>query len=285
MYGELRTALNNVASQFGQIALQLEESGHTKARAVINNVKKLHEIDDYCAAHHFARHTGPLIKALAFNTSDYDDDFVNAVVIGATGYACGYYPTITAPEAVVPKRWLAENVVIRNKLGKAIPLKEIEAAYSDLRSIYGWIADEYTDDARERMEKAVSVLDAADIFYDLCRDYAIVDVGDIGEKYYDVLALAFEAVAWRAIEMYEIPVWEPLARRMQIMTEQRARDFAVAPTKKALWKETLLLQFIQRQISLNNFECAAACAIKWRDELRELAPYVSEKTRIWICEA
>lgn len=50
MYGELRIALNNVASQFGQLALQLEESGHTKARAVINNVKKLHEIDDYCAA-------------------------------------------------------------------------------------------------------------------------------------------------------------------------------------------------------------------------------------------
>lgn len=32
MYGELRIALNNVASQFGQLALQLEESGHTKAR-------------------------------------------------------------------------------------------------------------------------------------------------------------------------------------------------------------------------------------------------------------
>lgn len=47
MYGELRTALNNVASQFGQIALQLEESHQTKARAVINNVKKLHEIDDF----------------------------------------------------------------------------------------------------------------------------------------------------------------------------------------------------------------------------------------------
>lgn len=285
MYGELRTSLNNIASQFGAIALQLEESVHTKARAVINNVKKLHEIDDFCAAHYFARNTDPLIKALAFNTSDYDDDFVNAVVIGATGYACGYYPTITAPEAVLPKRWMAENVVIRSKLGKTIPLKEIEAVYSDLRSICGWIADEYPDDARERMEKAVSVLDAADIFYDLCRDYAIVDVGDIGGKYYDVLALAFEAVAWRAIEMHEIPVWEPLARHMQLMTEQSARDFAVTPTKKVLWKETLLLQFIQHQISLNNFKCAAACAIAWRDELRELVPYVSEKTRIWICEA
>lgn len=75
MHGELRTALNNVASQFGQLALQLEESGHTKARAVINNVKKLHEIDDYCAAHFFARNTNTLIKALAFNTSDYDYDF------------------------------------------------------------------------------------------------------------------------------------------------------------------------------------------------------------------
>lgn len=98
MYGELRIALNNVASQFGQLALQLEESGHTKARAVINNIKKLHEIDDYCAAHFFARNTESLIKALAFNTSDYDDDFVNAVVIGATGYTCGYYNTIGAPD-------------------------------------------------------------------------------------------------------------------------------------------------------------------------------------------
>lgn len=71
MYGELRTALNNVASKFGQ----LEENGHMKARAVINNVKKLHAIDDYCAAHYFARNTDPLIKALALNTSDYDDDF------------------------------------------------------------------------------------------------------------------------------------------------------------------------------------------------------------------
>lgn len=285
MYGELRIALNNVASQFGQLALQLEESYQTKAYAVINNVKKLHEIDDFCAAHFFARNTESLIKALAFNTSDYDDDFVNAVMIGATGYECGYYPTIMAPETVSSARYLAENVVIRNKLGKHIPLKEIESAYSDLRSICGWIAEEYPDDARERMEKAVSVLDAADVFYDLCRDYAIIDVGDIGGKYYDVLALAFEAVAWRATETGSARNWEPLARRMQLMSEQRARDYAVAPTKKALWQETLLLQFIQRQISLNNFKCAAACAIAWRDELRELTPYVSEKTRIWICEA
>lgn len=285
MYGELRTALNNVASRFGQIALQLKESHQTKARAVINNVKKLHEIDDFCAAHFFARNTESLIKALVFNTSDYDDDFVNAVVIGATGYACGYYPTIMAPETTSPARYLAENVVIRNKLGKHIPLVEIESAYSDLRSICGWIAEEYPDDARERMEKTVSVLDAAKVFYDLCRDYAIVDVGDIGGKYYDVLALAFEAVAWRATETSSAHFWEPLARRMQLMSEQRARDYAVAPTKKNLWKETLLLQFIQRQISLNNFNCAAACAIQWRDELRELTPYVSEKTRIWICEA
>lgn len=285
MYGELRIALNNVASQFGQLALQLEESGHTNASAVINSVKKLHEIDDYCAAHFFARNTESLIKALAFNTSDYDYDFVNAVVIGATGYACGYYNTIGAPETTSPARYLAEDVVIRNKLGKSITLKEIESAYSDLRSICGWIADEYPDDARERMEKAVSVLDAAKVFYDLCRDYAIVDVSDIGGKYYDVLALAFEAVAWRATETSSAHFWEPLARRMQLMSKQRARDYAVAPTKKNLWKETLLLQFIQRQISLNNFNCAAACAIQWRDELRELTPYVSEKTRIWICEA
>ncbi|MBF1762631.1 MAG: hypothetical protein HXP18_01655 [Veillonella sp.] len=285
MYGELRTALNNVASQFDRLALQLEESGHTKACAVINNVKKLHDIDDYCAAHYFARNTDQLIKALAFNTSDYDDDFVNAVVIGATGYACGYYPTIMAPENGIERRYLAEDVVIRSKLGKHIPLKEIESAYSDLRSICGWIADEYPDDARERMEKAVSVLDAADVFYDLCRDYAIVDVGDIGGKYYDVLALAFEAVAWRATEAGSARFWESLARHMQLMPEQRARDYAIAPTKKNLWKETLLLQFVQRQISLNNLNCAAACAIQWRDELRELAPYVSEKTRIWICEA
>lgn len=201
-------------------------------------------------------------------------------MIGATGYACGCYNTIGAPETVSPARYLAENVVIRNKLGKSITLKEIESAYSDLRSICGWIADEYPDDARERMEKAVSVLDAAKVFYDLCRDYAIVDVSDIGGKYYDVLALA-----WRATETSSAHFWEPLARRMQLMSEQRARDYAVAPTKKNLWKETLLLQFIQRQISLNNFNCAAACAIQWRDELRELAPYVSEKTRIWICEA
>ena len=234
MYGELRISLNACASKFDQIARQLEESGHTKARAVINNVKKLHEIDDYCAAHYFARNTDPLIKALAFNTPDYDDDFVNAVVIGATGYACGYYSTIMAPETVSAARYLAENVVIRNKLGKHIPLKEIESAYSDLRSICGWIADEYPDNARERMEKAVSVLDAADVFYDLCRDYAIVDVGDIDGKYYDVLALA-----WRATETGSARNWEPLARRMQLMPEQRARDYAVEPTKKNLWKETL----------------------------------------------
>ena len=285
MYGELRNTLNACASKFNAIALQLEESRHTKARAVINNVKKLHEIDDFCAAHFFARNTDTLVKALAFNTSDYDDGFVNAVVTGATGYACGYYNAIGSPERVSPARYLAENVVIRNKLGKYIPLKEIESAYSDLRSICGWIADEYPDDARERMEKAVSVSDAADVFYDLCRDYAIVDVGDIGGKYYDVLALAFEAVAWRATETGSARNWEPLARHMQLMPEQRARDYAVAPTKKNLCKETLLLQFIQRQISLNNLECAAACAIQWRDELRELTPYVSEKTRIWICEA
>lgn len=285
MYGELRIALNNVASQFGQLALQLEESGQTKARAVINNVKKLHEIDDFCAAHYFARNTDPLIKALAFNTSDYNDDVVNAVVIGATGYACGHYPTISAPELVSPARYLAENVVIRSKLDKTIPLKEIEAAYSDLRSICGWIADEYPDDARERMEKAVSVLDAADIFYDLCRDYAIVDVGDIGGKYYDVLALAFEAVAWRATETGTARDWEPLARHMQLMPEQRAADFVLKPFKRIPVNTVLLLQFIQRQISLNNFNCAAACAIRWRDELRELTPFVSEKTRIWICEA
>lgn len=116
MYGELRIALNNVASQFGQLALQLEESGHTKARAVINNVKKLHEIDDYCAAHYFARNTDLLIKALAFNTSDYDDDFVNAVMIGATGYACGYYNAIGAPERVSPARYLAENALVACRL-------------------------------------------------------------------------------------------------------------------------------------------------------------------------
>ena len=285
MNGELRTALNNVASQFGKLALQFEESGHTKARAVINNVKKLHEIDDFCAAHHFARHTGPLIKALAFNTADYDDDFVNTVVIGATGYACGYYPTIGTPESVSPARWLAENVVIRSKLGKTISLKEIETAYSDLRRICGWIADEYPDDARKRMEKAVSVLNAADVFYDLCRDYAIVDVGDIGGKYYDVLALVFEAVAWRATETGSARDWEPLARYIQLMPEQRAADFVIKPFKRIPTTTIPLLQFIQRQISLSNFKCAAACAIQWRDELRELTPYVSEKTRIWICEA
>lgn len=72
MYGELRNTLNTCASKFGAIALQLKAG--TRARAVINNVKKLHEIDDFCAAHFFARNTESLIKALAFNTSDYDDD-------------------------------------------------------------------------------------------------------------------------------------------------------------------------------------------------------------------
>lgn len=118
MYGELRIALNNVASQFGQLALQLEENGHTKARAVINNVKKLHEIDDFCAAHFFARNTESLIKALAFNTSDYDYDFVNAVVIGATDYACGYYNTIGAPETTSPARYLLRMWLSVAKLAK-----------------------------------------------------------------------------------------------------------------------------------------------------------------------
>ena len=285
MYGELRVALNNVASQFGQLALQLEESGHTKARAVINNVKKLHEIDDFCAAHHFARHTGPLIKALAFKTSDYDDDFVNAVVIGATGYACGYYPTIAEPENPTSEWKRAMNVVIRNKLGLFVPTAEVEKAYSEIWSACGWIANEYPEEARKRLESAVTIYDAVPIYYDLCRDYAEYDVGDISDKHYNMLALALNAVEWDIVKNRGKPKWEPLARHMQLMPEQRARDYAVAPTEKALWKETLLLHFIQRQISLNNFNCAAACAIRWRDELRELTPYVSEKTRIWICEA
>lgn len=285
MYGELRVALNNVASQFGQLALQLEESGHTKARAVINNVKKLHEIDDFCAAHHFARHTGPLIKALAFNTSDYDDDFVNAVVIGATGYACGYYPTIGAPENPTEEWKRAMNVVIREKLRMYVPIAEVEKSYLEIRSVCGWIANEYPEDARKRLESAVTIYDAVPIYYDLCRDYAENDVGDISDKHYNMLALALDAVERDTVENGGKPKWDRLARRMQIMPEQRAIDLTVTMSERMNFNAVPLLQFIQRQISLNNFNCAAACAIKWRDELRELSPYVSEKTRIWICEA
>ena len=164
MCGELRTALNNVASQFGQLELQLEESGHTEARNVINDVKKLHEIDDFCAAHRFARNTGSLVKALAFNTSDYSDDFVNAVVIGATGYACGYYPTISAPDNSTCEWKHAMSVVIRNKLGLFVPTAEVEKAYSEIRSACGWIAEEYPEDARKRLESAVTIYDAVPIF-------------------------------------------------------------------------------------------------------------------------
>lgn len=285
MYGELRTALNNVASQFGQLALQLEERGHTKARAVINNVKKLHEIDDYCAAHHFARNTGPLIKALTFNTSDYDDDFINAVVIGATGYACGYYPTIGAPENPTEEWKRATNVVIRNKLNVYVPIVEVENAYSTIRAACGWIAEEYPEDARKRLESAVSINDAVPIYFDLCRDYAENGTDDISDKYYNMLALAFNAVKWDIAENSGDWKWMPLARKLQKMPEQRAIDLAVTMSERMDFNAVLLLHFVQRQISMNNFECAAACAIQWRDELRELTPYVSEKTRIWICEA
>lgn len=285
MYGELRTALNNVASQFGQLALQLEESGHTKARAVINNVKKLHEIDDYCAAHYFARHTGPLIKALAFNTSDYDDDFVNAVVIGATGYACGQYPTIMAPENPTDEWKRTTNVVIRDKLQMYVPIAEVEKAYSEIRSVCGWIANEYPEDARKRLESAVLIYDAIPIYYDMCRDYAENDVGDISDNYYNMLALTFNAIAWNIVENNGERKWMPLARHMRRMPEQRAIDLAVTMSERMNFNAVPLLHFIQRQISLNNFECAAACAIQWRDELSTLTPYVSEKTRIWICEA
>lgn len=93
-------------------------------------------------------------------------------------------------------------------------------------------------------------------------------------------ASKFNAIALQLEESHHTKArfWEPLARHMQLMPEQRSRDYAVAPTKKNLCKETLLLQFIQRQISLNNFECAAACAIQWRDELSDLNGYVSRET-------
>lgn len=285
MYGELRIALNNVASQFGQLALQLEESGHTKARAVVNNVKKLHEIDDFCAAHFFARNTDSLIKALASNASDYDDDFVNAVVTGATGYACGYYTTISAPENPGDEWKRAMNVVIRDKIRLYVPIADIEKAYSEIRSTCGWIANEYPEDARKRLESAVSIYDTIPIYYDLCRDYAENDVGDISDKYYNMLALAFNAIAWNIVENNGECKWLPLARKMQSMPEQRAIDLAVTMSERMNFNAVPLLHFVQTQISLNNFECAAACTIQWRDELRELVPYVSEKTRIWICEA
>lgn len=214
------------------------------------------------------RNTDLLIKALAFNTSDYDDDFVNAVMIGATGYACGYYNAIGAPERVSPARYLAENVVIRNKLGKYIPLKEIESAYSDLRSICGWIADEYPDDARERMEKAVSVFDAAKVFYDLCRDYAIVDVGDIGGKYYDVLALAFEAVAWR-----------PSGGWLRQMRRIPAIDIGEI-NRERFPVERKLLRYIDCQMSRMNYEHAAVCMINWLPELEKMTGYVSRETSL-----
>lgn len=285
MYGELRTALNNVASQFGQLALQLEESGHTKAQSVIDDVKKLHEIDDFCAAHYFARHTGPLIKALAFNTSDYDDDFVNAVVIGATGYACGYYPTIGAPENPTEEWKRAMNVVIRNKLGLFVPTAEVEKAYSEIWSACGWIANEYPEEARKRLESAVTIYDAVPIYFDLCRDYAENDVGDISDKYYNLLALVYSATMWGVIEKDGAWHHAQLSRKFAKMPEQRAIDLAIKMSERMNFNAAPLLHFVQRQISLNNFDCAAACAIRWRDELRELTPYVSEKTRIWICEA
>nr|DAN15734.1 MAG TPA: hypothetical protein [Caudoviricetes sp.] len=285
MYGELRTALNNVSSQFGQLALQLEESGHTKARAVIDNVKKLHEIDDFCAAHYFARRTGQLIKALAFNTSDYDDDFVNAVIIGATGYACGYYPTIGAPEISQPSWKQAMNVVIRNKLGLFVPTAEVEKSYSEIRSACGWIAEEYPEDARKRLESAVTIYDAIPIYFDLCRDYAEKDVGDISDNYYNLLALVYSATMWSVIEKDGAWYHAQLSRKFAKMSEQRAIDLTVTMSERMNFNAVPLLHFVQRQISLNNFKCAAACAIAWRDELRELTPYVSEKTRIWICEA
>lgn len=116
MYGELRTALNNVASQFGQLALQLEENDHMEAQRIIADVANIRNIDEFCAAHYFARHTDVLIKALTFCTYDYPDAFVDAVITGATGYACGYYSTITAPERASAWMERVQNVVIRNKL-------------------------------------------------------------------------------------------------------------------------------------------------------------------------
>lgn len=285
MYGELRIALNNVASKFGKLALQLEESGHTKARVVIDNVKKLHEIDDFCAAHHFARHTEPLVKALAFSASDYDDDFVNAVVIGATGYACRYYTTIAAPESASPARSHAMNVVIRNKLGLFIPTAEVEKAYSEIRSACGWIAEKYPENAHKRFESAVSIYDAVPICFDLCRDYAENDVGDISDDYYNLLALLYSATMWGVIEKDGSWHHAQLSRNFAKMPEQRAIDLAVTMSEQENFNAVPLLHFVQRQISLNNFNCAAACAIAWRDELRELTPYVSQRVANWICEA
>lgn len=139
-------------------------------------------------------------------------------------------------------------------------------------------------DVRERIEKAVTIQDAAATFFDLCRDYALNDFGTISTKYYDFLAIAHNGVAWDIAENGGKWNWMPLARKLQGGPTQKLSDYFLNfdYTDDTAAK---LLHFVQMQISLNNFKVAADCAMHWRDELRELAPYVSEKTRIWICEA
>ena len=286
MYSKIRNLVNACGWKYGEIALQLEESGHTKARVVVNNVKKLYEIDDFCAAHYLARHTGPLIKALAFHTDYYEPDFVELVATGAECHGCGEFSAVKAPETHATEAdHKTMNVVIRNKLDMYVPSSEIELAYISLRNKCGWIANELKGDALKRFESAVTIYDAVSNYFDLCRDYAEHDVVDIWSGYYDVLALAFNAVSWNIVENNGVRKWMPLAHKLQQMPVIRAVDTAIRMEKETNINAVPLLHFVQQQIGRNNLECAAACAIAWRDELKTLLPYVSQNTAAWINEA
>ena len=105
-----------------------------------------------------------------------------------------------------------------------------------------------------------------------------VSTAEVEEAYSEIRS----ACDWIA---EEYPEDARLSRNFAKMPEQRAIDLEVTMSERMNCNAAPLLHFVQRQIDLNNFNCAAACAIVWRDELRELTPYVSEKTRIWICEA
>lgn len=279
MYSKIHNLVIACGSKYGEIALQLESAGFPRARAVVNNVKKLYEIDDFCAAHYLARNTGHLIKALAFRTGYYEPDFVELVVTGAESRGCGEFSAVMAPEThATEDAHKTMNVVIRNKLGMYVPSSEIELAYISLRSKCGRIANRLKGDALKRFESAVTIYDAAPIFFDLCRDYAEHDVGDIWPGYYDVLALAFNAVEWTIVENGDNRKWMPLAHKLQQMPAIRAVDTAIRMEQETNINAVPLLHFVQQQISLNNFECAAACALAWADELAELRGYVSRET-------
>ena len=284
MYGKLRIQLVKCSDQFNIIGRKLGENGHMEAQRVIDDVVNIRNIDEFCAAHYFARHTDVLIKALTFCTYDYPDAFVDAVITGATGYACGYYSTISAPERASAWMERMQNVVIRNKLDVYNSPAEVEEAYSTMRKNFGWMFDNAPADVRERIEKAVTIQDAAVVFFDLCRDYALNDFGTISTKYYDFLAIAHNGVAWGIAENGGKWNWMPLARKLQGMPKQKLSDYFQnsADTDDTAAKQ---LHFVRTQISLNNFKVAAACAIAWRDELKTLLPYVSQNTAAWINEA